>query len=61
MFRSNRKDTPKFEDVEILGAGIVSVDVSKLIRHPKVQEQMKAVRSLKIGESPQNDGRGQGK
>ena len=40
---NKREDMPEFE---ISGAGQVSVNPLKLIRHPKVQEQLEAARQL---------------
>ena len=37
------KDASEFDGVDIIGAGVVSVDRAKLIRHPNFQKQMEAV------------------
>lgn len=51
MFRSNAQeqaDTPK---LQVVGPGILCVDSSKLIQSPKVKDQMRAARKIKIEKS----------
>ena len=46
-----RKEPVGYDGVKVTGAGVVSVDSSVLIRHPKAQRQMEALRDM-VGEMP---------
>ena len=43
------KDASEFDGVDIIGAGVVRVDLAKLIEHPNFKRQMEAVRRSNAG------------
>ena len=42
------------DDVKVTGAGVVSIDSAKLIRHPKAQRQIAAFRKMNLVNKPKD-------